>query len=51
MIIFLGNGDLNSEISDMVIYEFYETDNLQNIIKDPTRLSEANIYCFENTLP
>ena len=34
--IFLVIGDLNSEISEMVMSEFSETYNLQNLVKDPT---------------
>ena len=37
---FLDIGDLNSEISEMVMSEFYDTYNLQNLVKDPT--------CYKN---
>ena len=37
---FLDIGDLNSEISEMVISEFYDKYNLQNLVKDPT--------CYKN---
>ena len=37
---FLVIGDLNSKISEMVFPEFWETYNLQNLVKDPT--------CYEN---
>ena len=33
---FLVVGDLNSEIIEMATSEFYETYNLQNLVKDPT---------------
>ena len=37
---FLVTGDLNSEISEMAMSEFWETCNLQNLVKDPT--------CYKN---
>ena len=33
---FLIIGDLHSEINEMAVTEFYETYNLQNLVKDPT---------------
>ena len=35
---FLVIGDLNSEISEMAMSEYCETRNLQNLVKDPTKV-------------